>query len=108
MAPHEFIPIMYKVMGSEASFYIDDHKTANALLRCDCKVLMNDGFKLQVKAKPGFPICEIDEKLKERLKQAMVKRYVQEKNALDLSKFHVDSGTKKFLTFIPQGAPMRV
>ncbi|XP_011863446.1 PREDICTED: nuclear RNA export factor 1-like [Vollenhovia emeryi] len=91
MAPEVFIPIMYKVMGNEASFYIDDHKTANALLRCDRKVLMNDGFKLQVKAKPGFPICEIDDKLKERLKHAMVKRYVQEKNALDLSKFHVDS-----------------
>ncbi|XP_011875423.1 PREDICTED: nuclear RNA export factor 1-like [Vollenhovia emeryi] len=91
MAPEVFIPIMYKVMRSEASFYIDDHKTANALLRCNRKVLMNDGFQLRVKAKPVFPICKIDEKLKERLKHAMVKRYVQEKNALDLSKFHVDS-----------------
>ncbi|XP_011863534.1 PREDICTED: nuclear RNA export factor 1-like isoform X2 [Vollenhovia emeryi] len=87
----QFIPIMYKVIGTEASFYIDDHKTANALLRCDRKVRMNDGFRLQVKVKPGLPICEIDEKMKERLKQAMVKRYVPEKNALDLSKFHVDS-----------------
>lgn len=55
---------------------------------------MTDGFKLRVKAKPGFPICEIDDKLKERLKQAMVKRYVQETNALDLSKFYHDPGKK--------------
>lgn len=65
---------------------------ANALLNCDRKITMSDGFKLQVRAKPGFPICEFDDKLKERLKQAMVKRYVQETNALDLSKFHLDPG----------------
>ncbi|XP_036149391.1 nuclear RNA export factor 1 isoform X2 [Monomorium pharaonis] len=90
MAPEVFVPLTYKLMGNEASFYVDDYKTANALLNCDRKITMSDGFKLQVKAKPGFPVCEIDNKLKERLKQAMVKRYVQETNALDLSKFHLD------------------
>ncbi|XP_029156368.1 nuclear RNA export factor 1-like [Nylanderia fulva] len=90
MAPEVFIPIMYKIMANEASFYVDDFKTANALLKCDRKITMTDGFKLQVRAKPGFPQCEIDDKLKERLKQAMSKRYVQETNALDLSKFHRD------------------
>lgn len=79
-------------MGNEASFYVDDHKTASALLKCDRKITMTDGFKIQVRAKPGFPQCEIDDKLKERLKQAMSKRYVQETNALDLSKFHRDPG----------------
>lgn len=53
---------------------------------------MTDGFKLQIRVKPGFPQCEIDDKLRERLKHAMSKRYVQETNALDLSKFHQDSG----------------
>lgn len=53
---------------------------------------MNDGFKLQIKVKPGFPPCEIDEKLKERLKQAMEKRYIAGTNALDLCKFHQDGG----------------
>jgi len=51
---------------------------------------MSDGFKLQVKVKPGFPVYDIDDKLKERLKQAMGKRYVQDTNALNLSKFHRD------------------
>ncbi|KAF7393585.1 hypothetical protein HZH68_010404 [Vespula germanica] len=90
IAPEIFVPIMYKAMGSEAVFYVDDHKTANALLNCDRKITTTDGFKLQVRVKPGFPQCEINDKLKERLKQAMVKRYVQENNALDLSRFHQD------------------
>lgn len=79
-------------MGNEASFYVDDHKTASALLNCNRKITMTDGFKLLVRVKPGFPQCEVDDKLKERLKQAMAKRYVQETNALDLSKFHQDPG----------------
>jgi nuclear RNA export factor len=83
-------------MGKEASFYVDDYKMANSLLNCNRKITMTDGFKLQVRVKPGFPQCEIDDKLKERLKQAMTKRYVQETNALDLSKFHQDPGKMKF------------
>lgn len=67
---------------------------ANALLNCDRKITMTDGFKLQLRVKPSNPMFmnDIDEKLKERLKQAMSKRYVRETNALDLSKFHNDPG----------------
>jgi nuclear RNA export factor len=88
------IYLQYKVMANEASFYIDDHKVANTLLNCDRKITMTDGFKLQIRVKPSSPsfINDIDEKLKERLKQAMSKRYVQGTNALDLSKFHQDPG----------------
>ncbi|XP_011632449.1 nuclear RNA export factor 1-like [Pogonomyrmex barbatus] len=87
-----FVPIMYKVIGMEASFYVDDFKMANALVNCDRKIIMTDGFKLQVKLgqRKEFPVCEINDKLKERLKQAMEKRYIRETNALDLSKFHLD------------------
>lgn len=85
-----FVPIMYKTVGYEATFYVDDHKAASALLNCDRKITTTDGFKIRVKVKPGLPQCEINDELKERLKQAMVKRYVQETNALDLSKFHQD------------------
>jgi nuclear RNA export factor len=87
--------LQYKITENDASFYVDDYKTASTLANCDRKITMSDGFKLLVKLKPGFPICEIDDKLKERLKQAMVKRYVQETNALDLSKFHLDPGKNK-------------
>ncbi|XP_076636350.1 nuclear RNA export factor 1 isoform X1 [Colletes latitarsis] len=91
IAPETFVPILYKVVGNEASFYIDDMKVAIALINCNNKITITDGFKLQLRvSQEGFPYCEIDSKLKERLKQAMAKRYVNETNALDLSKFHQD------------------
>ncbi|XP_011168570.1 nuclear RNA export factor 1 [Solenopsis invicta] len=90
IAPEVFVPLTYKITENDASFYVDDYKIASTLANCDRKITMSDGFKLLVKLKPGFPSCDIDDKLKERLKQAMVKRYVQETNALDLSKFHLD------------------
>ncbi|XP_018304307.1 nuclear RNA export factor 1-like [Mycetomoellerius zeteki] len=91
MAPKVFVPIMYKKTRIDACFYIDDHKIANALLKCDRKITMSNGFKLRVKVKPEFPVCDIDDEVKERLKQAMAKRYRQDTKALDLSKFHLDS-----------------
>ncbi|KZC12807.1 PREDICTED: nuclear RNA export factor 1-like [Dufourea novaeangliae] len=91
MAPETFVPIMYKIFGNEASFYVDDYKSAMAILNCNQKITTIDGFKLYVKVfQPPFPHCEVDNKLKEKLKQAMAKRYVNETNALDLSKFHQD------------------
>lgn len=87
----------YKKTRIDACFYIDDHKIANALLKCDRKITMSNGFKLRVKVKPEFPVCDIDDEVKERLKQAMAKRYRQDTKALDLSKFHLDSGKNKKL-----------
>lgn len=79
-------------MDNSATFYVDDQKAANALANCDRKITLTDGFKLLIKVKPGYPQCEINDKLKERLKQAMEKRYIAETKALDLSKFHQDAG----------------
>ncbi|XP_076659029.1 nuclear RNA export factor 1 [Halictus rubicundus] len=91
MAPETFVPIMYKVSANDASFYVDDDKEAMALSNCHQKITTTDGFKLQVKIfQILLPYCEIDNKLKDRLKQVMSKRYVSETNALDLSKFHRD------------------
>ncbi|XP_018376898.1 PREDICTED: nuclear RNA export factor 1-like isoform X2 [Trachymyrmex cornetzi] len=91
MAPKVFVPIMYKKTRTDACFYIDDYKTASALLNCDRKITMSDGFKLRVRVKPEFPVCDIDDEVKERLKQVMAKRYRQDTKALNLSKFHLDS-----------------
>ncbi|XP_053990475.1 nuclear RNA export factor 1-like [Hylaeus anthracinus] len=91
IAPTTFIPIMYRIGGNESSFYIDDQRVALDLSRSNHKITTMYGFKLHVNVmQPGYPYCEIDNKLKERLKQAMAKRYVNETNALDLSKFHLD------------------
>ncbi|XP_044591000.1 nuclear RNA export factor 1-like [Cotesia glomerata] len=90
MAPHTFIPIMYKVIGQEAIFYVDSQETANKLAECHKKITTPDNHKLQVRVRPGFPKCEADAVLKEKLKAAMAKRYNQQNNALDLSCFHHD------------------
>ncbi|XP_034934459.1 nuclear RNA export factor 1-like isoform X2 [Chelonus insularis] len=90
IAPNTFIPIMYRVIGQEAVFYVDEQKTANQLLSCDRKITTPDNFKISVRVRPGYPNCQIDESLKEKLKLAMAKRYVEANNALDLSCFHHD------------------
>ncbi|CAL1680069.1 unnamed protein product [Lasius platythorax] len=90
MAPEVFVPIMYKITEFEATFYVDDSKAARALLNCNRKITMIDGFILHVSIREGFPQYVIDNKYKERLKQVIFKRYVKETNALDLSKFHLD------------------
>lgn len=77
-------------MGQEAVFYVDEQKIANKLLNCDRKISTADGFKIAVRVRPGFPQCEIDDVLREKMKDAMAKRYVAETKALDLSRFHHD------------------
>ena len=47
---------------------------------------------MQIRVRSSSTPVEITDELKERLKLVMGKRYVQETNALDLSKFHQDPG----------------
>ncbi|KAK0092788.1 hypothetical protein PV326_000572 [Microctonus aethiopoides] len=68
----------------------NDQKAANNLINCDRRITTGDGFKITVKVRPGYPNCEIDDTLKERMKLAMAKRYVAETNSLDLTQFHLD------------------
>lgn len=86
----QFIPIMYKPVQNDAVFFIDDQKIAHKLQHCDRKITTADGFKIGVRVRPGFPQCEVDDALKEKMKMAMAKRYVAETNAIDLSRFHAD------------------
>ncbi|XP_051167579.1 nuclear RNA export factor 1-like [Leptopilina boulardi] len=90
LAPDTFVPIMYKITEKEAYFFVDNVNIATKLQRIDNQISTNDGFKLKIRVKPGIPTFEINDAFKERLKQAMNKRYSQETNALDLSKFHLD------------------
>ncbi|KAK0162058.1 hypothetical protein PV327_008426 [Microctonus hyperodae] len=90
ISPDTFTPIMYKVVGQDAIFYVDDQKAATNLINCDRRITTSDGFKISVKVRPGYPNCEVDDAVKERMKLAMAKRYVAETNALDLTQFHLD------------------
>lgn len=72
---------------------MDNAVTASKLQKSDNQITTNDGFRLQVRVRPGAPpTCEMNDAMKERLKQAMTKRYLVESNALDLSRFHLDPG----------------
>ncbi|KAJ8666848.1 hypothetical protein QAD02_008510 [Eretmocerus hayati] len=91
VAPFTFNPILFKVEGEDVTFFVEEHKSALKLADCDKKITTNDGFKMLVKVRPsGPPPFAISDELKERLKQAMGKRYSAASNALDLSKFHLD------------------
>ncbi|KAK0074006.1 hypothetical protein PV326_012835, partial [Microctonus aethiopoides] len=85
-----YYKVNYKIVGRDAIFYVDDHQAAYHLLECDRRITTDDGFKLGIKVRPGYPNCEVDDVLKERMKLAMAKRYVAETNSLDLSQFHRD------------------
>ncbi|XP_033207887.1 nuclear RNA export factor 1-like [Belonocnema kinseyi] len=90
IAPDTFVPILYTLQEKSSSFYVDDSSTAKKLLQCDNKIRLNDSFRLHVYVQPGYPQCNINDDLKDRLAKAMTKRYCQEKNSLDLSRFHRD------------------
>lgn len=81
--------------GNDAVFYVDEMATATKLLSADRQITANDGFKLGIKVRPGFPQVKIDQEFKDRIKIAMAKRYVATTNALDLSEFHRDAGAVK-------------
>ncbi|XP_046749673.1 nuclear RNA export factor 1-like [Diprion similis] len=89
LAPDTLIPIMYKLQGNDVTFYIDEFTIANKLLKADRQIITNNGAKLNIKVRPYFPPAEVDQQFKDRIKIAIVKRYVTA-SALDLSQFHRD------------------
>ena len=91
IAPKTFVPIMYKVSEYDATFYVDDKKIAVALLSCNRKITTNQRYKLNIRTEIStFPRYELDAEFKEKLKQAIAKRYVHTTKTLDLSDFHRD------------------
>ncbi|KAK0162689.1 hypothetical protein PV327_006445 [Microctonus hyperodae] len=90
MAPNTFIPIMYKIVGKDAIFYVDNKKAATDLVNCNRRTVTNNGHLIEIKVHSGYPNCEVTDALKARMKLAMAKRYVAETNSLDLSQFHHD------------------
>lgn len=90
ISPEVFIPHYYKINGNAAVFYVDDVKIAEKLFHADRKIVMSDGFKLVVIVRNSAPSVIIDAVMKEKMKQAMAKRYNAATKALDLTKFHTD------------------
>lgn len=96
ISPEVFIPHYYKINGNSATFYVDDVKIAEKLFYADRKIVMSDGYRLAVIVRNSVPHVNVDANMKEKMKLAMAKRYNAATKALDLTKFHADSG-KYFL-----------
>ncbi|KAK1125155.1 hypothetical protein K0M31_006495 [Melipona bicolor] len=89
VAPETLVPIMYRANGNGVDFFVDDRKVAAALLFRE--ITTPRGRKLTVRVtRPPFPRCIIDDEFKERVKQAVMRRYIHETKSVDLSKFHRD------------------
>ncbi|XP_063228804.1 nuclear RNA export factor 1-like [Bacillus rossius redtenbacheri] len=105
ISPQPLIPYAFRVMGSEASFCVDDPKTAEELMNADRKITATDGYKLLVKVHPGFPYFEVSDALKARVKEVMGKRYNVVTKALDLTNFHNDDDLKSGELLVPLSRP---
>lgn len=60
-------------------------------MNCDRKITVEDGFKIVIKVHPYSPESKLDTFTKTKIKQAMGKRYNPQTEALDLTRFHLDS-----------------
>lgn len=100
LSPDIFIPHYYNIEGNAACFYVDDVQMAEKLFNADRKITMSDGFKLVIIVRNTVPNVTIDANLKEKMKLAMVKRYNATTKALDLTKFHTDSGKKNLFLLL--------
>lgn len=70
---------------------MDDFKIATKIFNSDKKIVLPDGRRLGVRVFHALPQIEINDRLKEKMKLAMAKRYNPATKALDLTKFHVDT-----------------
>lgn len=75
LAPKVFAPCYYKSEGEHVTFYVDDFNVAEQIMKLDRKLDMPDGSKMLLKVRGSVPQVRVDQTLKDRIKNAMVKRY---------------------------------
>jgi nuclear RNA export factor len=92
VSPSVFIPNYYKIDtdNKTASFFVDEYDVADKINKLDRKLELPDGFKIMLRVRGSIPQTKIDDSLKQRMKNAMGKRYNPATKALDLTKFHAD------------------
>uniref|UniRef100_A0A182P4G9 NTF2 domain-containing protein n=1 Tax=Anopheles epiroticus TaxID=199890 RepID=A0A182P4G9_9DIPT len=90
ISPQVFIPLYYKAIESLASFFVEDFQVAEAIQRANRTIQMPDGRRMILIVRSNHPPTQVNEQLKMRMKQAMVKRYNPQTKGLDLQKFHAD------------------
>uniref|UniRef100_A0A3P9JJ52 Nuclear RNA export factor 1 n=1 Tax=Oryzias latipes TaxID=8090 RepID=A0A3P9JJ52_ORYLA len=89
-----YTPVQFHVDHNRVHFYVDDHNTANALLKCSHKITDSEGYKVIVhvnpSAPPSFLISDLKPEHLEYLKQCMAKRFDGSQQALDLNNIRTD------------------
>ncbi|XP_063701665.1 nuclear RNA export factor 1-like [Culicoides brevitarsis] len=90
LSPLLFIPYYYRMDGKDSVFFVDDIKIAEKLQEASRQISTPNGFKMVIYVRSGIPQVQIDDSLKLRMKNAMIKRYHAPNKALDLSQFHAD------------------
>ncbi|XP_050071906.1 nuclear RNA export factor 1 [Anopheles maculipalpis] len=90
LSPMVFIPLYYKTTEFAASFFVEGFQVASAILQASRTIECPDGRRLTLNVRSSQPPVQMNEQLKSRMKQAMVKRYNPHTKALDLQRFHAD------------------
>lgn len=84
-----FEPIMPKFSPKEISFYIDSRVIVNTIF---LNIPMPYKEETVINVKLEYPPeCQINDTFKEKIKRVIDKRYIQQTNSLNLSKFYYDS-----------------
>ncbi|KAL1131964.1 hypothetical protein AAG570_011575, partial [Ranatra chinensis] len=103
--PIPLIPFGYKVSKDEATFIVDDHRTAEELSNADRRITISDGWKMSVNVRSFTPFIEIDDKLSTLIKNVMSSRYDMYNKSLNLSQFHADPALMAEGVFCPLNRP---
>ncbi|XP_057331353.1 nuclear RNA export factor 1-like [Microplitis mediator] len=88
--PYTFTPVMYKDKGDKSIFYVDQKKIADEISKCDEKIKTHDNYRLMIKVTKGYPWCDFNENLSQKLKYVTSKRLCETTRSLDLSHFYCD------------------
>ncbi|XP_058063024.1 nuclear RNA export factor 1 [Anopheles bellator] len=90
ISPQFFIPLYYKTAESAVTFYVEEFHAAEAIQKVNRKIDLPDGRKMILLVRNNHPPSQVNDQLKDRMRQAMVKRYNSATKALNLEKFHAD------------------
>lgn len=90
--PVPFAPISFTKEGNANCFYVESKEMATALTGLYEKIIMSDGSKLGIMARPSPPpkASHPDGEMLDKLKTVMSSRFVPETKALNLRKFYAD------------------
>ncbi|XP_037935644.1 nuclear RNA export factor 1 [Teleopsis dalmanni] len=92
--PMVFMPCYWRIEKNSIVFYLEDYTVAEKLKFYEKPIQMNDGFRLHLRVRDGFPYITVDDNLKQKIALAMTYKYDRGTKCMDLSCFHKDPNFK--------------